>query len=72
MLISIVLLFCAGCSAVQMTPPYRQTVQMSAIRVAELNKRCQAGDAAACKEGLDAASSTLNLIVDALEGRYDD
>ena len=62
----------AGCSEVQMSPPYRQTVEMSAIRVAELNKRCQAGDQTACKEGLAAASSTLNLIVDALEGRYVD
>lgn len=61
-----------GCSEVQMSPPYRQTVEASAIRVAELNKRCQAGDQMACKEGLDAASSTLNLIVDALEGNYGD
>lgn len=60
----------AGCSEVRMSPPYQQTVQMSAIRVAELNKRCQAGDEVACKEGLSAASSTLNLIVDAMEGRY--
>lgn len=62
----------AGCSEVQMSPPYRQSVQASAIRVAELNKRCQAGDQTACKEGLAAASSTLNLIVDAMEGRYVD
>lgn len=62
----------AGCSQVQMSPPYRQTVKMSAVRVAELNKRCQAGDQQACKEGLSAASSTLNLIVDALEGRDGD
>lgn len=55
-----------------MTPPYRQTVEMSAIRVAELNRRCQTGDAEACKEGLEAASKTLDLIVDAMEGRYDD
>lgn len=55
-----------------MSPPYRQTIQSSAVRVAELNKRCQAGDQMACKEGLAAASRTLNLIVDAMEGRYDD
>jgi len=69
------LLFClliAGCNQVQMSPPYRQSVKMSAIRVAELNKRCQAGDETACKEGLAAASKTLNLIVDATEGRYED
>lgn len=70
LLISIVL-FCAGCSAVQMSPHYRQAVEASAIRVAELNKRCQAGDEKACKEGLDVASSTLNLIVEAMEGRYE-
>lgn len=71
-LVVLVCLLLAGCSAVRMSPPYRQAVEMSAIRVAELNKRCKAGDVAACKEGLDAASSTLNLIVDAMEGRYDD
>lgn len=69
---AVCLLLAAGCSAVQMSPSYRQTVEASAIRVAELNKRCQAGDEAACKEGLDAASKTLNLIVDAMEGNYDD
>ncbi len=42
------------------------------IRVAELNKRCQGGDEAACKEGLAAASKTLDLIVEAMEGNYDD
>lgn len=68
----LICLLLVGCSAVQMTPSYRQTVQMSAIRVAELNKRCQAGDEAACKEGLAAASKTLDLIVEAMEGRYDD
>lgn len=71
-IVAVCLLLLAGCSDVQMTPPYRYAVKMSAIRVAELNKRCQAGDQQACKEGLDAASSTLNLIVEAMEGRYDD
>lgn len=71
-LIIIVLLVCAGCSQVQMSPPYRQTVQMSAIRVSELNERCQGGDAVACKEGLAAASKTLDLIVEAMEGNYED
>jgi len=66
-----VCLLLAGCSAVQMSPPYRQTVESSAIRVSELNKRCQAGDEQACKEGLDAASKTLDLIVEAMEGSYE-
>ena len=65
-------LFISGCSQVQMSPPYRQTVTMSAISVSELNRRCQDGDGQACKDGLNSASNTLNLIVDALEGRYDD
>lgn len=72
MIVLMIVISIAGCSQVQMSPPYRQAVEASAIRVAELNKRCQAGDAAACKEGLDAASSTLNLIVDAMEGNYGD
>lgn len=58
-----------GCSGVQMSPPYRQTLEMSAINVAELNKRCQDGDAEACQKGLAEASKTLDLLVDALYGR---
>lgn len=65
-------LLLAGCNAVRMSPHYRQTVEMSAIRVSELNERCQGGDAVACKEGLAAASKTLDLIVEALEGDYED
>ena len=72
MLIVLVVVCLAGCSAVRMSPHYRQAVEASAIRVAELNRRCQAGDAEACKEGLDAASSTLDLIVEAMEGNYED
>lgn len=70
----VVCLLLAGCPQVQMSPPYRQTLEMSSIRVAELNKRCQAGDTVACKEGLAAASKTLDLLVDGLHGEadYDD
>lgn len=67
-----IIVLCVGCSQVQMSGHYRQTVEMSAVRVTELNKRCQAGDQQACKDGLDAASKTLNLIVNAMEGRYED
>lgn len=67
-----IVVMCFGCSQVTMTAPYRQTVGMSAIRVNELNERCQDGDELACKEGLAAASKTLNLIVNAMEGRYED
>ncbi len=74
-LIVMVCLLFSGCPAVRMSPAYRQTVESSAIRVAELDNRCQNGDAVACKEGLAAASRTLDLIVDALygyEGDYED
>jgi len=68
-LVSALLLLLVGCSSVRMTPPYQQTVEMSAIRVAELNSRCQEGDDAACKDGLSAASKTLELIVDGMRGQ---
>lgn len=70
-LILFVLTF-TGCCAGGLPPRYRQTVEMSAIAVGELNKACQAGDPNACREGLDAASETLNLIVDAMYGRDSD
>lgn len=61
----------SGCLEVQMSARYQQATEMSAIVVAELNARCQAGDPNACKQGLDAASETLNLLVDAMHGRAD-
>ena len=64
-------LLISGCSKVQMSAEYRQVTEMSAINIAELNRRCQDGDDMACKEGLSKASETLNLIVDALHGRSD-
>lgn len=68
-LISLVVLLFVGCSKVQMSPSYRQALEKSAINVAELNRRCQAGDPNACKQGLATASETLDLLVDALRGR---
>jgi len=70
--IVITLLACvliAGCSGVQMSPAYRQALEISAVNVAELNKRCQEGDNEACKQGLAEASKTLELLVDAAYGR---
>ena len=65
------ILLISGCSKVQMSSEYRQVTEMSAINVAELNRRCQDGDSEACKEGLSEASETLSLLVDALHGRSD-
>ena len=65
-LIVVLVALCVGCSGVQMSPPYRMALEMSAITTAELNERCQTGDAEACKEGLAEASRTLNLLVDGL------
>jgi hypothetical protein len=59
----------AGCSGpVQMTPAYANRVEAAAIYTAELNRRCQAGDAEACKLGLATSSRTLQLLADALNG----
>jgi len=62
-----VLMF-AGCSKVRMSSEYAVQLEISALNVSELNKRCQAGDDVACKEGLNEAAKTLNLLVDALHG----
>ena len=70
--ILIILFVCmlfAGCSKVQLSPPYQQALEISAVNVAELNKRCQASDNEACKEGLAEASRTLDLLVEATYGR---
>ena len=61
-----------GCSGVQMTPPYRAETERMNNRLLELNKRCQAGDAEACKEGLRIATVHVERIVDAMHGRESD
>lgn len=60
------LLLISGCSQVQMSPAYARQLELSAMNVAEFNKRCQAGNDEACRRGLARASETLNLLVDAL------
>ena len=65
----LLLIFAAGCGGVRMSAPYAQAVEQSAIVVSELDKRCQAGDDLACKEGLHVAAETLDLIVAALHGK---
>jgi len=59
----------AGCGQVTMTAPYRAQTELTAIRLTELNNRCQNGDDQACKEGLKAATDFVNLIVDAMNGK---
>lgn len=69
-LIAVVMLFIAGCGgAVQLSPEYAEALQVSAIHVNQLNKRCQDGDELACKEGLTVAAEALNLLVDGYHGR---
>lgn len=58
----------AGCSKVTMSPDYARQLEISAINVGELNRRCQGGDDDACRAGLAVASETLDLLVDALHG----
>ena len=62
----------AGCSDVQMSPLYRVETERMNNRLVELNNRCQAGDAEACKEGLRIATVHVERIVDAMHGRESD
>lgn len=63
--------FLGGCGDVHMSAEYRQSLQQSAVNVAELNQRCQAGtaDCNDCKLALGEASKTLNYLVDGLDGK---
>ena len=67
-IILLLLAFLFGCRLVQMSPEYAKELESSAVRVEVLNKRCQAGDDLACRQGLRVASETLNLLVDAMYG----
>ena len=67
-----VCLLLAGCSAVQMSPPYRAETERMNNRLIELDRRCQAGDLESCSEGLRIATVHVERIVDALHGRESD
>ena len=68
-IITLLIVCLLGCSQVQMSPPYRVETERMNNRLIELNKRCQAGDAEACKEGLRIAAVHVERIVDAMAGR---
>lgn len=71
LVLAVVCLF-AGCSDVQMSPLYRAETERMNNRLVELNNRCQAGDAEACKVGLRIATTHVERIVDAMHGRESD
>ena len=65
--ISILIMF-SGCN-VYMSPEYQATVRDAAEAINGLNENCQAGDDEACKQGLERAAETVNMILDASYGR---
>ena len=67
LLLCAMLLF-AGCSQVQMSPEYRQNLEMTNVVVQSLNDDCQAGDPNACSKGLAESAEILQLLVDAVHG----
>ena len=48
---------------------YDRAFRLATINVNELNSRCQEGDALACQAGLDEAAQTMQLVVDAMDGK---
>jgi len=58
----------SGCSQVQMSPAYRQNLEMTNVVVAELNARCKGGDPNACRAGLAESADYLQMLVDAVNG----
>jgi hypothetical protein len=68
LIVAVIVLMVAGCGKVWMAPDYQAMFEADARRVTELDRRCQAGDDLACKEGLSAAAECLNLWVDAVHG----
>lgn len=66
-------LFCfSGCGDVSLSPPYKTALQVSVVNTSVLNARCQGGDLVACRKGLEEASKTLQLLLDASNGEYNE
>jgi len=61
-------LMAGGCSEVQMSPAYRQNLEMTNIAVQELNNRCAGGDPNACRNGLAESAKYLRKLVHAVNG----
>ena len=68
----LLLLNIAGCvpnnRPVQMDPMIQAQVELATTTTKEFNRRCQGGDANACKTGLELSCETLEIIVDGLHG----
>lgn len=56
------LLLLGGCAGPLFSAQQRLRVQQAAAIVGELDTRCQAGDEAACREGLSRAAETLAIL----------
>jgi hypothetical protein len=67
LLLLLVLVF-AGCN-VYMSPEYQRTVMDAADAINGLNANCQNGDPNACEKGLEKATETINMILEASYGR---
>jgi len=67
-LILLLAISCSGCSQVQMSPAYRQNLEMTNVLVQSLNEDCRAGDPNACSKGLAESAEILQLLVDAVHG----
>ena len=61
-LLAVGVLLVAGCGGPLYTAEHRLLIDRQAALVTELNVRCQAGDDAACRDGLDAAATTLEIL----------
>jgi len=56
------LLLLAGCAASLFNPALKARLNQTSLVVDEFDRRCQAGDDAACREGLARAAQTLQIL----------
>lgn len=68
----ILLLTISSCRQLQARPEMETILRRQAIRIAELDKRCQAGDMEACKGCSTLANQTFVEIINALDGKAGD
>lgn len=67
LLLGVLLFGMAGC--ICLSSGYVEQAESAAIVVAEYNERCQAGEEAACREGLEKSDETLRWLVRAMHGK---
>ena len=72
LIVSLLLLTVSSCHPIQARPEMESLIRSQADVIAELDRRCQGGDADACDKCSAVSNATFVQLVNALDGKAGD